>query len=349
MNKQNDFSNHEELASQQDDALFHDLFRLIEDQPAIPEERFQRVRANVEADWSKMVAERKRSRFSFKLFDFFSFPYQAVAASMVLTVCGLLLFNWLQVQPIATVDVVASEVRLIDSAADNTVQWLSQAGTELFAGQTLETGKEHGLGLRLADGQSLRLDTNSRLRLNKVGAFVLERGAVYFDSNHADADPISIETAFGTARDIGTQFEVRVLDESLRLRVREGQVQLRRKEFLAEKLHAERGDVLTLNTNGAVNRDTVKPFDESWRWAEQLAPTFELEGQSLDRFLRWISRENGWQLSYRRDALKAYARNNILHGSIADMSSDDALEAVSLSGGIEYELDGGVLRITKRI
>ena len=54
----------------------------------------------------------------------------------------------------------------------------------------------------------------------------LSAGAVYIDTGSESAR-FAVRTPLATARDLGTQFEVRLLDDTLRLRVRSGIVELK--------------------------------------------------------------------------------------------------------------------------
>ena len=347
--EQDSLNNHKKTSHHKDDAAFHDLFQLIEEQPTVSQEHYQRVKSGVELEWQAMLAKRSGSQTG--MFGKFGLQqYQAIAASLILMVGAWFLHGSMQVNPVAVVEVVVGEVRLLDTSSEEMFSAVSEIGVQLFSGDSIETGAEAGLGLRLVDGQSLRLDVNSRLKLISANKYLLKRGAVYFDSDNSSAPPIVVQTPFGIARDIGTQFEIRVLEKSLRLRVREGQVNLKTKKLLSKEFHVERGDELTLNATGAVSQTKVLPFDDkAWEWTGKLAPAFELEGQSLDKFLHWIARENGWELSYQHDRLEFYAKLNVLHGSIDGMYKEDALAAVSISGGVEYELQQGRLSITNRI
>ncbi len=105
------------------------------------------------------------------------------------------------------------------------------------------------LAMTLTSGVHLRLDASSTARLDSATDVVLERGAVYVDSAGAhptqpDASPISIHTPAGLVRDIGTQFEVRLDDAGLRIRVRDGEVRRHLRERRGRSSGRGRGTVL---------------------------------------------------------------------------------------------------------
>ena len=91
------------------------------------------------------------------------------------------------------------------------------------------------------------------------------------------AGAIEVETPQGTVRDIGTRFEVRVSDESLRVRVRDGVVSVTGGSAARA---ARAGTELTVTSVAIVER----PFDISdadWSWITRAGPTFVLEGRTL--------------------------------------------------------------------
>jgi len=73
------------------------------------------------------------------------------------------------------------------------------------------------------NGVALRLDKATQIRIVSAQALILDRGALYFDGDHARRE---VRTRFGTVRDVGTRFEVRTGDV-LHVRVRDGRVDFR--------------------------------------------------------------------------------------------------------------------------
>ena len=108
-----------------------------------------------------------------------------------------------------------------------------ETGAELAIGAEITTAagdpERVWVALRLAGTQSVRLHAGSRLRLVDGSVLDLLEGAVYVDSA-LKGQALQIRTPLGNVREIGTQFEVRLDDDlaALRVRVREGQVELSR-------------------------------------------------------------------------------------------------------------------------
>jgi ferric-dicitrate binding protein FerR (iron transport regulator) len=218
-----------------------------------------------------------------------------------------------------------------------------QVDDEIGAGVTLESDAGGRLALRLAAGPSLRLDVDSRIRLLSDRLFELERGAVYLDSGLGGVDfgPVEVLTPLGSVADIGTQFEVRVLADRLRVRVREGLISLAAGE---ERHETGAGTEISLTAAGTLSRRQVAPGGPAWDWVLEIAPSFELEGASLDAFLRWVSRETGHEIQFTDGATERSAPGVVLHGSASGLRPDQALEAVLPTCGLTHtQTDGAVL------
>ena len=164
-------------------------------------------------------------------------------------------------------------------------------GRTLPIGEWIETAADSRAALRVDGRASMRLDVSSRARLLDATTIELERGAVYVDTG-ADLAAFEVRTRLGIARDVGTQFEVRLHDDALRIRVRSGLVELHRPGGTTA---VRGGSEVTVAGDRVVSRQ-MPPFGPEWRWAAQLAAPFDIEGQPLSTFLEHISREQGWVL-----------------------------------------------------
>jgi len=220
--------------------------------------------------------------------------------------------------------------------------WLPIAvGDPLLAGTHIRTGGA-GAGLRVADGRSVRIAEASRLRWDAAETLTLESGAVYVDSgrSEASASPFEVRTARGTVRETGTQFEVRLEEAALRVRVREGRVAVTLREPPVE---AVGGSELLLDDRGGVARRSIPAHGPDWSWVVALAPAFEMDGRSPDELLAWAAREAGWQLRYADDGTRRQAQAARLHGSIRGVGADQVPMVVLPSTGLRHRLDRGVL------
>ena len=224
-------------------------------------------------------------------------------------------------------------------------------GSALGAGDVAETGaiqgEASGVALRLASGPSVRIDQGSRIQMVSDSVITLDRGAVYVDSRRA-GDAIEVRTTLGVVRDIGTQFEVRLVEDDdvagLQIRVREGRIDL---EAGGQHHEAGAGEQLTQLADGELIREAISIHGPEWDWVLSSAAVPELEGLSLGEFLDWFAREGGWTLDYADTETADRARETILHGTNNGLSAREAADLVFLGSGLSYRVDPeGRLEVT---
>ena len=208
-------------------------------------------------------------------------------------------------------------------------------GDPVHVGDRVESGGTGRIGLRLANGASLRFDHGSRARLVSARSIALDAGAVYVDSE-SDSSVLEIATPFGLVRDVGTQFEVRLDEAALRLRVRSGAVEVRRGSAVSS---APPGTELTVTSTLTSSRP-IAAYGEAWAWAASLAPVFDIEGRPLNAFLAHVCREQGWKLVYTDARLAGEASDIVLHGSTAGLAASEALAVVLATTGLTHRADG---------
>ncbi len=314
------------MNSRDDDETFtRELLEEAGPRPAVAEEELTAIRDLARAAWRERYGRRERSR-SWML---------PLAASLIL---AFSLAVWLATRP--AVDLPVAIVATVERV--NGPLTLSR-GQSLIAGSVVETQIDARAGLRLAGGQSLRLDAGTRVVLASASLVELQRGAVYVDST--SVDKLTIRTANGDATPVGTQFEVRLETGTTHLRVREGRVTL---EHHDRSDIASAGEELVIGRAGEMARTTIRPDAPSWDWVLETARVPPIEGRPLESFLRWFVREKGWTLTFATARAEALASTTILHGSIDELEPDDALRTVALSSGVEYRVRNGVLIVGVR-
>jgi len=99
--------------------------------------------------------------------------------------------------------------------------------------------------------------------------------------------------------------------------------------------------------SGVEVRQTILPYSDEWKWAQEIAPAYELDGRSMAEFLQWISRESGFLIEYETESAKSLAEETILHGKI-DLPPMKALEIMFQTADLAYELQGGVIVVSTR-
>jgi ferric-dicitrate binding protein FerR (iron transport regulator) len=186
----------------------------------------------------------------------------------------------------------------------------------------------------------VRIDQGSRARAISAAGIELSAGAVYVDTG-GTSGRFEVRTPVATAHDIGTQFEVRLIQSALRLRVRSGIVELRHGTRLVS---GRGGTEVTFTAAVAITR-SMAPYGPEWDWVAGLAPPLEIEGLALAVFLERIAGEQGWQLRYADAALGNQARGITLHGSVNGLEPRQALDIALITSGLQYRLENGELTV----
>jgi len=352
MNQNKDETTPKALAPPHNEEELRQLLRDAGPREAIPAGGHARIKAEVRSAWEEMVVGpqapvRRPVRWR----------AVAVAATLVVAVLAGWFATRDRVAPvprqIATVELEsgAEAVGFMDEESDGTFD--VTVGDDLPAGVRLATSGGAGepagrLALRMAGGESVRLDARTRVRLASVSRLELLQGAVYVDSDpelRSDS-PLEIVTPLGVVRHVGTQYEVRLdaISSTVRVRVREGNVSVRNN---GDSWAARRGEELTLQTDGSVKRASVDVVGDEWMWTVAAAPVLDIEGMPLDAFLRWIARETGWSLQYEDPELERFAAEVLLHGGIEGLRPDQAVGVYVEGSGLAHRIEDGVLHLTR--
>ncbi len=279
----------------------------------------------------------------------------SVAVLLALAAAGFVLLRTWPGEPpavagssVAVLELVRGSVGVLPASAGGEASALLalDAGAAIHAGAVVETGSPAtGSGraaFRLAGGESMRLDAETRVRVTSSSAVELEQGAVYFDSEGAgDGAGVEVRTTLGLVRDIGTQFEVRLLEaatvESLRVRVREGEVVL---EHRGESHGAGAGVELAIDAGGTLRRGAVAIHGPDWDWVLETAPAPDIAGRPLPVFLDWVEREGGWTVRFTDVETAELAATTILHGDLEGLTLTEASSMVFQGSGLAYRIAG---------
>ncbi|MEJ2444275.1 MAG: FecR family protein [Exilibacterium sp.] len=237
--------------------------------------------------------------------------------------------------PVATVTKVLGNAWYIsgqenapDGNAPDEVDWQPlTVGRALPAHSRLRTLAEARVALALGE-TSVRVDERTDVVLSSGETLALTRGQLYMDTGtHASAHKpaLTVITAHGRARDIGTQFLVHALPDLLAVAVREGSVDIHRVDTT---IHTRAGERVSVNETGTVTRELVSTDASAWNWAIALAPSFEIENAKLKDFLVWVSRELGKPLIFASPLVQQECELTVLHGNIDNLSLYEALTTV---------------------
>ena len=323
-----------------DEAELARLIRIGGTRPDAAAERSARVRQAVHEHWRAGVRRRTIRR-----------RWQAAAA--LASTAAIVAFAIRPTPPardpapvptivVATVDRVVGAVEAVVDGAGRGATRVLSPDADVHADEWVTTGPRGRVALRVANGVSVRLDVGSRARLLTTMVIELTEGALYVDTGR-EVTGLEVRTPRGTARDIGTQFEIRVRESALRVRVRTGVVEVWRDD---RPIAAHPGTELTVSDNGIVS-SAVSSFGPDWDWVVGIAPAIEIEGRSLAAFLEAISREHGWRVRYDDAALEREATTIVLHGSVAGLTPDEAVAVAVTTSGLGHRVRDGEIVVSR--
>ncbi len=319
------------------------LLRMAGQRPPVPLEVAERVREATRDHWRREARARKLKR---RLW-----AGAGLAAAAVLAMgLGLAL---LRTSPVPPAGAPAARVELVAhpawarSATPGSSPAMSglRPGDALPSGAEIATESEGSLAILMASGHSVRLDAGTRLRIISGSMLDLQRGALYVDSGRrsdTEGTVLGVRTPRGVVHEIGTQYEIRIREETLRIRVREGAVILESED---ESHRVPAGMQVELDGKGDPVLKSIPLYGPEWGWAERIAPMIDLKGRSLRAFLEWVSRERGWALSFDHEETEDASSGILLSGSVEGLTLDEALEAVLPTCGMTFEVEGGVLTV----
>lgn len=265
-------------------------------------------------------------------------------AAAVLVLAIALMMQW--TPPLLQREQLARVVRVIGSAEQATGDiWrpLGESGVPLSSGMKLRTLADGRAALMLSGGTSLRLAADTEVMLDAPGRLYIRTGTVYLDSGARAPEPrLEVVTPAGTARELGTQFELQIAGSALRLRVREGSVAIDRD---GRSLTGGAGEQITFDGLGGVSRAAIAPDSADWQWAEAIAPTPDMDGKPAAALITWVARETGRRLRYESAIVEQRAATVILHGNIRHLEPLAALEAMLATTDLECVLLGDTMEI----
>ncbi len=195
----------------------------------------------------------------------------------------------------------------------------------------------------MENGHEVRLDENTTMTARAVDRFALERGAVFVRSQAGSSASVFIETPFGTATDLGTQFIVRLARRSIIVGVREGLVQLEKSK--TDRVNVEDGNLYVLSDDGLSQFRQITADDDIWDWVDATPTPFELEGATLASYLAWYANEIGASIEWMDDESERRAAGIVLSGSLDGATLKEGLDEVRRIAPFDLELTESTLRV----
>jgi len=311
-----------------------ELFRHVSARERPSAEDEQAIRQALHEEWSSVTRQRKRRRSAV--------AWSAAASVFLAVMVGVnLVQNPKSIGPVmqlATVEKLTGTV-LIQSSGDPATQ-SPEVSAALEIGQQILSAVNSRVAIRWLNGESIRLDENTELRLKSAGEIDLRAGRIYVDT--AEAGPtaeLAITTPAGLVRHLGTQYMTAVSADGTSVSVREGQVLL---EAQGVETVADRGEQLKVNASGAHSLEMISTYGSFWQWTEELAPAFSSDGRSMADFLNWVARESGHVVEFASPQAEKMANDTLLRGQV-EMEPMRALAVVMQTSDLAPEVSAGTI------
>jgi ferric-dicitrate binding protein FerR (iron transport regulator) len=295
-----------------DDAIAA-LVRLAGRRAPVPEDAAARVRAAVHDEWMQTIGRRRRTRWIGSA--------AAVAAAAVIVVVTRMTNSAPPVTP-----------RVVVAGGQTN-------GAIIYANDVYEVANGNTASLAWGNA-TLRLDSGTRVRIASPRELTLDRGAVYVDSNGAG---VLVRTPMGNVRDIGTQFEVRLTNDRMRVRVREGRVDLQRGSATHSAIA---GIELDADARGGVTPHSIARTGAEWEWVLRAAPPIHLDGRTLSEVVASVTRDEGLKPVWFDETARNAAAMR-LHGDVP-LTPEEALDTALVASGLTSRIDGDRLIIKRR-
>jgi ferric-dicitrate binding protein FerR (iron transport regulator) len=325
-----------------DDASFANLMKLAGERPEIPLSVESRVYHEVQQEWQAATVEPNADKV-----------YEKVHKSWRRNTLRGTLLRWMVPAGVAATAVIAMAMVFVSQVDEPTplrvaatvsrvvgtgpISTEYSQGAPVHAGVVISTGPNEGLSLLLARSESLRIDENTRIRVDAADQFTLLAGRIYADTGQFvyRNGGLKIDTEFGVVTDVGTQFSVATTEQSLEVAVREGRVDVRNQ---ADAYAARMGQRLTLVQGAGASVTDLDTHDDYWDWVVDLTPKFDMTNKSLLDFLKWAARETGRELQFVSNESRMFAMRTDVHGSADGLTPDQALEAVLATTTVRYQI-----------
>lgn len=259
-----------------------------------------------------------------------------IAASITIMVVAGFLLQQRSTAPV----VVAHITRTVGNAARVDAA-VGMAEQPLRTHETVSVPQGGRLLLTLTNGIGLRVDESTRLVFESPDNLRLDHGAVYVETpRHSMAEPgadLAIETAYGAIRHVGTQYEVRVAERELRVRVREGTVLFRTSSGTNTMVKA--GEQLDYERDVATVVPGPSRASDAWAWTELVGPRYLIEGRSLGEALEWFASEAGMRLEFTDEESRTRAIQITLHGDVSALTLRQAIRAILSGSDLPYAIE----------
>ncbi len=292
----------------------------------------------VHQHWQQMVQRQKKQRKQKYIW--------AMAASVLLIFTVSLLnfnqpLNQTTIQPFAVVQNYQGTMEY-----QNGNQWLPLKPSSTINPNTrIRTAENSHLNIRLNDHSELRIAANTSL-LTGEDFIELNYGQIYHDTDVTQqARPLTIKTDHAQINHIGTRYMVSNQNDTLKVAVRSGQVNLKSQAANDAKI-IESEQLATLSSSGDSKVSTISSYDALWDWTFAAQSGYSLKNKSLYEFVQWYAGQTGLTVDWQN--FESSSKRVRLQGDIQNMTAEQAIETVFYATQYTYSIDQGVLQIKQQ-
>jgi len=220
-----------------------------------------------------------------------------------------------------------------------------EADMPIMSDTEIKTGANSHISLELADHSLLSMAENAQITTGDQG-LILHQGQLYHDTDETgSAAPLLIKTRFGNIQHIGTQYLVNQQDQTVKVAVRSGAVEVQSNEQQANTTLRAHQQVAVSNS-GIQDIQAITPHDPLWDWTFRAQPEFSLDDKTLYEFVQWYAQKTGLAVDWQ--GLEAATQRISLQGNILNMSQEQAIQTVFLTTSFRYHIDQGQLHISQQ-
>jgi len=295
------------------------------------------ARDTLSAEWRQIATHRKRRR---QLAGLALAASVLVAVGFAISVSGTFSSPAPAIQ-LAVVEKQAGRARILADESAEKFEIL-RIDSGLMSRQVVETGPGSVTGLLWIHGQSIRLDENTRVRLESSGLIRLDRGRMYVDTakSAAKAETLLISTPAGLVRHVGTRYMTVVSLAGTTLSVRSGKVMI---DLEGIEHLVSRGEQINVGGDGQRTMQQIETWGEQWQWAERSSPTIDADGKTIAELIDWVAGETGHTVEYASSDAERQARNTIFRGQL-ELEPMKALSTITQTSGMDAQvLDGRIV------
>ena len=207
-------------------------------------------------------------------------------------------------------------------------------------GEAYSTRVGQQTAIKLSDGSSIRLDTDSRVRVHidkDRRRLALERGQAFFEVAHDSARPFIVDAGRAQVVAVGTRFDVRRSQESVDVTLTQGRVQVTSAGAKAAGWTLSPGQQIRIDGRAAAAVPVRADLDSATAWT---TGRVLFHDTPLSKAVAEINRYN-----LRKITLTAGTPGDVrINGAFetGDVDGFVAAASESLSLAVDHRADGGV-------